>query len=115
MRTVFAGALAGTLAGLLAFVAPAAAQGFSPEQRQEVVGILREALRQDPGILREALAALEAAEVRDREGAQRVAIAAHGEALYRNAADPVKGNPQGAVTIVESSMPVAAIASSCSR
>ncbi len=111
MKAVTALALAGLLAagpwsmapGSIApqFVASAAAQGFSAEQRQEVVGILREALRQDPSILREALAALEAAEVRDREGAQRVAIAAHGEALYRNAADPVKGNPQGAITIVE--------------
>jgi protein-disulfide isomerase len=85
---------------------PLAAQGtappgFSPEQRAAIVDILREALRQDPSILREALMALEAAETRDREGAVRSAITAHAEALLRDPTDPVKGNPQGAVTIVE--------------
>jgi protein-disulfide isomerase len=75
--------------------------GFTPEQRQEVVGILREALRQDPSILRDALVALEAAETRDREGAMRAAVATHADALFRDPADPVRGNPQGAVTLVE--------------
>ncbi|MBV1799209.1 DsbA family protein [Siccirubricoccus sp. G192] len=74
---------------------------FTPEQRQEVVGILREALRQDPSILRDALVALEAAETRDREGALRAAVAAHADALFRDPADPVRGNPQGVVTLVE--------------
>jgi protein-disulfide isomerase len=92
---------AGILAALLAWGAPTHAQGLNPEQRQEVLGILRDALRQDPSLLREALAALEAADVRDRDGAQRIAIAAHGDALYRDPADPVKGNPQGSITIVE--------------
>jgi protein-disulfide isomerase len=76
-------------------------RGLTPEQRQEVVGILREALRQDPSILRDALMALEAAETRDREGALRTAIATHADALFRDPADPVRGNPQGAVTLVE--------------
>ena len=92
---------AGVLAALLAWGAPAPAQGLSPEQRQEVLTLLRDALRQDPSLLREALGALESADARDREGAQRVAIAAHGDALYRDPADPVKGNPQGSITIVE--------------
>ena len=89
------------LAAVLAWGAPAQAQGLTPEQRQEVLALLRDALRQDPSLLREALGALEAADVRDREGAQRVAIAAHGDALYRDPADPVKGNAQGSITIVE--------------
>ena len=45
--------------------------------------------------MRDALAALEAAETRDRETAAREAIRAQAEALYRNPADPVRGNPQG--------------------
>jgi protein-disulfide isomerase len=65
------------------------------------VGILRDALRSDPSILREALEGLEAAERREREGASRAAIAAHAEALFRNPADPAIGNPAGAVTVVE--------------
>ena len=65
------------------------AAGFTDAQRTEIVGILRDALRSDPSILREALEALEAADRRDREGASRAAIAAHADALFRNPADPV--------------------------
>ena len=86
---------------MLTWGVPAHAQGLTPEQRQEVLVLLRDALRQDPSLMREALAGLEAADVRDREGAQRVAIAANGDALFRNPADPVKGNAQGSITIVE--------------
>ena len=80
---------------------PALAQGFSEAQRAEIVGILRDALRSDPSILREALEGLDAADRLEREGAGRAAIAAHAEALFRDPADPSKGNPQGAVTVVE--------------
>lgn len=98
----FALALAVGFASLATPLAtPAAAQGLTPEQRQEVVGILREALQRDPGILRDALVALQEAETRDRQGATQVAIAANADALFRDPADPVRGNPQGAVTIVE--------------
>ncbi|MDB5371255.1 MAG: DsbA-like protein [Roseomonas sp.] len=85
-------------------VAPAAGPApgaLSPAQRQEVVEVLRQALRQDPSILREALAAVQAAQQQDRQTAQRDAIAARADALLRNPADPVKGNPQGDVTLVE--------------
>jgi len=81
--------------------APASGEGLSPRQRQEVVEVLRQALRQDPSILREAIVAMQAAEEDNRANAQRSAIATHADALLRNAADPVKGNPQGNVTLVE--------------
>ena len=79
----------------------ASAQGFTEAQRAEIVGILRDALRSDPSILRDALEGLEAADRRDRDGLSRAAIAAHADALFRDPADPSKGNPQGAVTVVE--------------
>jgi protein-disulfide isomerase len=101
MRLSLPGLTVLTLAAGLAIAPPALAQGFSPEQRREIVEVLRDALRQDPGILRDALLALEQAETRDRAGAQRAAIAEQAEALFRTAEDPVKGNPQGAVTVVE--------------
>jgi protein-disulfide isomerase len=101
----------GALVAALVLAAPLAVPGLAPAQqpaagfteahRAEIVGILRDALRSDPSILREALEALEASERRDREGASRAAIAAHAEALFRNPADPVIGNPRGAVTAVE--------------
>jgi protein-disulfide isomerase len=87
------------LGGLLAL--PAAAQGLTDEQRAEVLDILRRALREDPTILRDAMAAMEAAEENARAEVQRSAIRAHADALFRDAADPVRGNPQGRITIVE--------------
>ena len=90
----------------LACLAPPAhaqgqATGFTPAQRQEIIGILRDALREDPTILRDALEAVEMAEQRNREGLARSGIAANQEALFHNPADPVRGNPQGAITLVE--------------
>jgi protein-disulfide isomerase len=91
--------------GLLALAAlvpgAASAQGLTAEQRAEVVQILRDSLRQDPSILRDALSSLELAEETERATAQTRAIAQHADALFRNPQDAVKGNPQGRVTIVE--------------
>ncbi|HEV7265440.1 MAG TPA: DsbA family protein [Falsiroseomonas sp.] len=100
--------MAARIIGCLALVAlavplaaPAAAQGLSEAQRAEVVEILRRALREDPSILRDALTGLEAAERSARAEAQRTALSRHAEALFRDAADPARGNPQGDVVIVE--------------
>lgn len=91
---------------------PAAEGALTPAQRGEVIGILREALRSDPSILGEALRAnplvlrdafeaLREAETRDRDGAARAAIAQHNDALFRDPADPVRGNPGAPITLVE--------------
>lgn len=87
------------LAGLTA--APAPAQGLSEAQRAEVVEILRRALRDDPSILRDAVAAMQEAEERERTEAGRASIQRAADQLFRDAADPVRGNPRGDVTIVE--------------
>ena len=79
----------------------ALAGSFTEAQRAEIFGILRDALRSDPSILREALEGLEATDRREREGAGRAAIAAHVEALFRDPADPAVGNPRGTVTVME--------------
>jgi len=73
---------------------------FTPGQRQEVVGILRDALRQDPSILREALVALQADEARREDGVQREVLALLAGKLV-DPADPVAGNPLAKVTLVE--------------
>ena len=58
--------------------------------------ILRDALKQDPSILRDAVTAMQ-----DDEGdRQRAALAAAKDSLI-DPADPVGGNPKGDVTIVE--------------
>jgi protein-disulfide isomerase len=82
---------------------PAAPQmaGFSPEQRQEIVSILREALKSDPSILREAIGAMQDAQRTEQEAARRGALAAEHDALFNDTRDPIKGNPRGNLTIVE--------------
>jgi protein-disulfide isomerase len=89
------------LALLLAAATPVVAQGFTPTQRAEIVEILRQALREDPSILRDALAGMEAQETEARRTATRNAIAREAAALFRDGADPTRGNPRGDVTIVE--------------
>ena len=96
MRRTFLLAAAGTLLG-----GRAMAQAFSEAQRAEIVDILRDALKRDPTILREAFGALQAAEERDREDALRGAIVENRQAIFGVAGDPVRGNPRGNVTIVE--------------
>lgn len=88
--------------GLAALLPGAAlAQGLSEAQRAEVLEILRNALREDPSILRDALASLEVAEAQARTEAQTRAIVMNAERLFRDAQVPFKGNPQGAVVIAE--------------
>ena len=74
---------------------------FSPSQRAEILRILRDAQRDDPSILREALSGLDDADRRDRAAALRASIASNASALFQDATDPAKGNPRGDVTIVE--------------
>jgi protein-disulfide isomerase len=83
---------------LWATCAPAAE--FTPAQRTEVVAIVRDALKQDPSILREAVAALQADESKRTEEAAHAAIAQSQDQLV-TPADPVAGDPHGDVTIVE--------------
>lgn len=83
------------------FSLSAAAQGLTEEQRAEVLGILRRALREDPSILREAMAAMDAAEEASRADAQRTAIRQNADALFRDPADPFRGNATGRVVVVE--------------
>ena len=85
---------------LLLLAAPAAGQSLTPAQRAEIVGVLRDALRTDPSILREAVQALQADDARREETATRDTLARLAGNLV-DPADPVLGNPMGDVTVVE--------------
>jgi protein-disulfide isomerase len=90
-------------AGLGAAPTPDVASGsssFTPEQRAEIVRILRDALKQDPTILREAVDAMQADDASRQQATNSAAIAAQHAALS-DPADPAIGNPKGDVTIVE--------------
>ncbi len=82
-------------------VAQAPAPGFSPAQRAEIIAILRNALRTDPSLLRDAVSGMQAQEAQNEAAAARAAIAGLGAALTEDAGDPVAGNPRGDVTLVE--------------
>ncbi len=76
------------------------AQSFTPAQRQEVLAIMREALRTDPSLMREALLAVQADEARRQDSVTRDVLALLDGKLV-DPADPVAGNPLGDITIVE--------------
>src|SRR5580698_10523385 len=79
---------------------PALADEFTAAQRAEIVNILRDALKQDPSILRDAVTALQTDDgERDKMAARAAVAAAHDVLITPN--DPVAGNPRGSVTIVE--------------
>ncbi|HVY16874.1 MAG TPA: DsbA family protein [Rhodopila sp.] len=88
------------IAGLGAAGTGVRAAEFTPAQRTEIVSIVREALKQDPSILRDALTALQVDESAKTDEASRAAIASSRNDLV-NSRDPVAGNPNGDVTIVE--------------
>lgn len=98
IRTAFFAMLALSL--MLPRPGAARAAEFTPAQRAEIVRIVREALKQDPSILRDAVVALQADEGERSQQASREAIA-HARGELVTPADPVAGDPQGDVTIVE--------------
>ncbi len=79
---------------------PALAEEFTPAQRAEIVVIMREALKRDPSILRDAVIALQTADGEREKSETRAAVLAARDTLI-NPNDPVGGNPHGNVTIVE--------------
>jgi protein-disulfide isomerase len=83
-----------------ATAAPAWADDFTAAQRAEIVAIVRDALKRDPSILRDAVVALQADDGEREKSASREAVSAARSALITTN-DPVAGNPHGNVTIVE--------------
>ena len=83
------------------FAVSAQAAPLSPEQRAEVVQIMRQALRDDPTILRDAIAALQNDDAVRQQAGEAGKIQSYRAALTNDAADPVEGNPDGTITVVE--------------
>lgn len=93
--------LTGFALGLAVLPALAASGAFTPAQRAEIVQIMRDALRHDPSILRDAITALQDDEAQRKESATGRQIDALSAQITGNPADPVAGNPKGDVTVVE--------------
>jgi protein-disulfide isomerase len=92
--------MAGGLAACSTKAAPVATATFAPRQRAQIVHILRDAMRKDPTILRDAIVVLQADNDRIERQAQRSAIANRANVLF-DAGDPFVGNAHAGVTIVE--------------
>lgn len=92
--------MVGGLAACATRAAPDATATFNPAQRGQIVQVLRDAMKRDPSILREAVIALQADNGRLEAQAQRAAITNHGNSLF-GPTDPFVGNPRGSVTVVE--------------
>lgn len=73
---------------------------FTAAQRDEIVRIVRDALKRDPSILRDAVEALQADNDARQQAAAKAAIAARRSELATSS-DPSAGNPHGDVTVVE--------------
>jgi protein-disulfide isomerase len=103
-RLILTALLLATLAAGGADAQQAAARppaAFTPAQRADIVQIMRDALRTDPSILRDAIAALQQDEAHQQDEATQNSIAGARGALTENAADPAAGAPGGDVTVVE--------------
>lgn len=96
-RALLAAALLAATPAVPALAADADA--FTPAQRAAIVSIVRNALREDPSILRDAVLALRADEERNKQADQVDAVAAHRAALLQG--DAIAGNPLGDVTVTE--------------
>lgn len=99
MLLLLAGSLLATLA-LPPVTTQAWADEFTAAQRAEIVNIIRDALKRDSSILRDAVIALQADDGEREKSATRAAVSAARDALV-DPDDPIAGNPHGDVTIVE--------------
>ena len=73
--------------------------GFTPAQRAEIVAVVRDAMKRDPTILRDAVTTLRAAEEKSDAASQAGAVATHRAELLTG--DAVVGNGAGDVTLTE--------------
>jgi protein-disulfide isomerase len=74
---------------------------FTPAQRAEIVAVVRQALKTDPSILRDAVVALQQDQQARSAAASTQAIAANRGEIFNNPGDPIAGNPNGKITLVE--------------
>ncbi len=97
--------IAAAFAVLLAFAAPAAAQGTAApptaEERARFESMIRDYLLRNPEVLQEALVELEKRQAQAEDRARAEAFNANRDALYRSPNQIVLGNPNGDVTLVE--------------
>ncbi|WP_075223101.1 DsbA family protein [Acuticoccus yangtzensis] len=82
-------------------IVSASADGLSAGEKDEVRALIRDHLLENPEILADAFEALQAKQRAADEEAVKGALADLGETLRNAGDDPVGGNPDGTITVVE--------------
>ena len=100
---MFRSGLAAALISVALLSAPALAHDgpLSPERKAEIEALVRDYILQHPEIILESVAIMQAREDAAKNAAAKQALVDNRDALERDPADPVLGNPDGDVTIVE--------------
>jgi protein-disulfide isomerase len=86
---------------LLALMPLAAAAGFSPAQRQEIEGIIKDYLTKNPELLLDVLQAAEDKAKSQSQEKAAAALVARRQEVFDDPNSPVGGNPHGDVSLVE--------------
>ena len=89
------------IAVLLALPVAAAAQSFTPSQRQEIEGIIKDYLISHPEVMQDVQAALEKRQAEAEVQKAHTAIDKNNATLFNSPHQVVLGNPNGKVTMVE--------------
>lgn len=88
--------------GVKAWATPASASGeLTASQRAEIVKIVRQSLKDDPGILSDALQSLRERVMQQQHEKVRASVKQHWSALVDSPSYAVRGNPHGKFTVVE--------------
>lgn len=74
---------------------------FTAKQRAAIIQIVREALKNDPSILSDAIRSIQQQASSQQEAHVKAAVRANWQALSTAPSYAVRGNPQGQVTVVE--------------
>jgi len=74
---------------------------FSEKDKAEIEAIVRDYILQNPEIILESVAIMQARQKADEDARAKAALGASRELLVGDDRDPVLGNPEGSVTVVE--------------
>jgi protein-disulfide isomerase len=94
-------ALAAAVSLALVGAAPAVAESFSADQREEIGKIIKDYLLTHPEVMQDVMAELEKRQQSAEAEKHRAAVIEHKATLFSSPHQVVLGNPQGNVTMVE--------------
>ena len=103
MRLNLAACLAGALAlgALIAPIAPAAADEFTPAQKKELGEFVKDYLVNNPEVLRQAIDALDKHDKQVAEAERQKIVSDNADELFSSKYQATVGNPKGTATLVE--------------